>query len=235
MSVLELPPSPLSFWHGVRYSSFTMISGKRVACILPAYNAEKTLERTLRAVPEGVVGRFILVDDSTDDTARMAARLSREFPLEVIVHEKHLGYGGNQTTCYRAALRTDAEVVVMLHPDYQYEPRLLGSLADLVASGIYDVALGSRILGGGALRDGMPLYKYVSNRFPVSYHFGDSFDRAETFRVSHRISGLFTACNGYPSIVCTFRDFGSERLVFRRTEPKTHCQNTIVAPRGELD
>lgn len=142
-----------------------MLLGKKIVCVLPAYNAAKTLEATLSAVPEGIVDLFILVDDrSRDDTVKVAKSLGSRFPIEVIVHEKNRGYGGNQKTCYEAALRAGADVAVMLHPDYQYEPRLLGSLAGLVASGIYDVALGSRILGRGALQGGMPFYKYVFNR-----------------------------------------------------------------------
>ncbi len=142
-----------------------MIADKKLVVVLPAYNAAKTLEKTLRDVPPGLVDLFILVDDvSRDDTVEVAARLAGEFPLEVIRHEKNRGYGGNQKTCYRAALDAGADIVVMLHPDYQYEPKLLGGLASLVGSGVYDIALGSRILGKGALRGGMPFYKYVANR-----------------------------------------------------------------------
>lgn len=143
-----------------------MQNGKRVICVLPAYNAEKTLERTLSDVWTGIVDSYILVDDcSSDETVREAKRLASRFPLKVIQHQKNRGYGGNQKTCYQAALEEGADVVVMLHPDYQYEPRLLASLSGLVSSGVYDVALGSRILGRGALKGGMPFYKYVSNRF----------------------------------------------------------------------
>ena len=139
--------------------------GKRVVCVLPAYNAEKTLEKTLAAVSPGLVNLFILVDDcSTDDTVRVANELKDRFPLKVIKHDSNQGYGGNQKTCYRAALDENADIVVMLHPDYQYEPRLMGSLVSLISTGVYDVALGSRILGTGALKGGMPLYKYISNR-----------------------------------------------------------------------
>ncbi len=142
-----------------------MLHHKKVVCVLPGYNAEKTLEKTLRAVPAGVVDEYILVDDcSKDQTVEVAESLKAEFPLTIVSHEKNRGYGGNQKTCYRAALDKGADIVVMLHPDYQYEPRLLGALASLVSSGIYDVALGSRILGKGALKGGMPLYKYIFNR-----------------------------------------------------------------------
>ena len=129
--------------------------------VLPAYNAAKTLRATIEGVPPGFVDEFILVDDASQDETE---KLSRELGLTTIRHEKNRGYGGNQKTCYTAALASGADVVVMLHPDYQYSPRLVPALAWLVASGEYDVALGSRILGGTALGGGMPLYKYVSNR-----------------------------------------------------------------------
>jgi glycosyltransferase involved in cell wall biosynthesis len=139
-----------------------MVGGKRLVVVLPAYNAEQTLERTVAAVPDGLVDEFLLVDDaSRDDTVEVARRLG----LPHIVHPENRGYGGNQKTCYRAALERGADIVVMLHPDYQYSPRLLGAMAWLVASGEFDVVLGSRILGKGALAGGMPLYKYVANRF----------------------------------------------------------------------
>jgi glycosyltransferase involved in cell wall biosynthesis len=138
-----------------------MIDGKTVIVVLPAYNAAKTLEKTLAEVPPGIVDEFLLVDDaSRDDTVEQARRLG----LPCIVHPQNRGYGGNQKTCYTEALRRGADIVVMLHPDYQYSPRLIGSMAWQVASGEYDVVLGSRILGAGALKGGMPLYKYVANR-----------------------------------------------------------------------
>jgi glycosyltransferase involved in cell wall biosynthesis len=147
-----------------------MQSNQRIICVLPAYNAQPTLEKTLSDVPPGVVDLFILVDDcSRDDTVKEAKRLSTRFPLKIIQHDRNRGYGGNQKTCYRAALEEGADIVVMLHPDYQYEPKLLPALTALIASGVYDLALGSRILGGGALQGGMPLYKYVSNRFLTAF------------------------------------------------------------------
>jgi len=137
-----------------------LINGKRIVVVLPAYNAEKTLEATVRELPE-IVDESILVDDhSTDATAEMARRLG----LTVEVHPQNRGYGGNQKTCYAKALEVGADVVVMLHPDYQYEPLLVTPMATMIAYGVYDLALGSRILGGGALRGGMPLYKYIFNR-----------------------------------------------------------------------
>jgi predicted membrane-bound spermidine synthase/glycosyltransferase involved in cell wall biosynthesis len=139
-----------------------MIDGKTVIVVLPAYNAAKTLEMTLADVPPGIVDEYLLVDDaSRDDTAEQAYRLG----LPCIRHARNRGYGGNQKTCYTEALRRGADIVVMLHPDYQYSPRLIGSIAWQVASGEYDVVLGSRILGTGALKGGMPHYKYIANRF----------------------------------------------------------------------
>lgn len=139
-----------------------MIHGKRIVVVLPAYNAERTLAKTYRELPSDVVDEVILVDDaSRDGTVARARELGIR---EILVHPRNRGYGGNQKSCYRRALELGADVVVMLHPDYQYPPRLITALASIVASGLYDVALGSRILGGEALRGGMPLYKYVANR-----------------------------------------------------------------------
>jgi len=138
-----------------------MIHNKKVIVVMPAYNAEQTLEQTYRDVPPGFIDEIILVDDASRDNT---AELSRRLGLKTIVHPKNLGYGGNQKTCYREALKLGADVVIMLHPDYQYTPKLLIAMASLVAIGLYDIVLGSRILGGGALKGGMPLYKYISNR-----------------------------------------------------------------------
>lgn len=139
-----------------------MVNGKRVMVVLPAYNAARTLERTVAEIPPGVVDEILLVDDaSRDDTVALAHRIG----IRVVVHPRNRGYGGNQKTCYTEALRGGAEIVVMLHPDYQYTPKLIGAMAWLVASGEFDVVLGSRILGRGALKGGMPVYKYVANRF----------------------------------------------------------------------
>jgi glycosyltransferase involved in cell wall biosynthesis len=138
-----------------------MIGSRKVVVVLPAYHAGRTLERTVSEVPRDVVDEILLVDDaSTDETVEVARRLG----LTVFVHPRNRGYGGNQKTCYREALAAGADIVVMLHPDYQYSPRLVGAMAHMVASGHYDVILGSRILAQNAMRGGMPLYKYVSNR-----------------------------------------------------------------------
>jgi glycosyltransferase involved in cell wall biosynthesis len=142
-----------------------MIDGKRIAVVLPAYNAEKTLEATVRELPE-IVDVCILVDDhSSDGTVQIAHRLG----LQYFVHDKNYGYGRNQQTCYREALAAGADVVIMVHPDYQYTPLLATAMASMVAYGVYDVVLGSRILGGGALRGGMPFYKYVFNRLLTAF------------------------------------------------------------------
>src|SRR4029077_12597140 len=127
-----------------------------------AYNAEKTLRQTVAEVDRDIADDVILVDDQSRDHT---VGIARELKLHIIVHEQNRGYGGNQKTCYTEALRRGADIVVMLHPDYQYSPRLIGSIAWQVASGEYDIVLGSRILGAGALKGGMPLYKYVANRF----------------------------------------------------------------------
>ena len=139
-----------------------MLFGKRLVVVLPAYNAAKTLTRTIKEVPTGIVDEFVLVDDASSDAT---AEVARTLGVTCVRHPENRGYGGNQKTCYKLALERDAEVVVMLHPDYQYSPRLVPALAWLVASGEYDIALGSRILGGGAIRGGMPVYKYIANRF----------------------------------------------------------------------
>jgi len=139
-----------------------VLAGKRVVVILPAYNAARTLERTVAEIPREIVDEVILTDDgSADDTAALSRRLG----LRTLVHDRNRGYGANQKTCYAEALARDADIVVMLHPDYQYSPLLVTAMASMIASGHYDVVLGSRILGRGALAGGMPLYKYVANRF----------------------------------------------------------------------
>ena len=139
-----------------------MILGKKVVVVMPAYNAEKTLKVTYSEIDRTIVDEVVLVDDcSRDNTVQVA----QELGLHVVRHEKNLGYGGNQKSCYRKALELGADIVIMLHPDYQYTPKLVPSMAWMLAYGLYDVVLGSRILSGGALQGGMPLYKYVSNRF----------------------------------------------------------------------
>lgn len=139
-----------------------MIYKKKVVVVMPAYNAAKTLKKTYDEIDRKIVDDIILVDDaSRDETARLAKKLK----LQTIVHPKNRGYGGNQKTCYAAALQLKADIVIMLHPDYQYDPKLIPAMAYMLGSGLYDTVLASRILGGQALQGGMPLYKYISNRF----------------------------------------------------------------------
>ncbi len=142
-----------------------MINGKRIAVVMPAYNAEKTLEMTVRELSD-VVDIKILVDDSSKDRT---AQLSRQLGVQTFIHDSNYGYGRNQQTCYREALAAGADIVVMVHPDYQYTPLLVPAMAGMVASGVYDMVLGSRILGAGALKGGMPFYKYVSNRMLTAF------------------------------------------------------------------
>jgi glycosyltransferase involved in cell wall biosynthesis len=138
-----------------------VLEGKKVIVVMPAYNAEKTLEKTYREIPKAIVDQVLIVDDSSaDKTVELARRLG----LEVFVHERNLGYGANQKTCYKEALKRGADIVVMLHPDYQYPPKLITAMSGLICSGMFDMVLGSRILGGASLKGGMPLYKYISNR-----------------------------------------------------------------------
>ena len=142
-----------------------MINGKRIAVVMPAYNAEKTLEQTVRELSD-VVDIKILVDDSSKDRT---AELSRRLGVQTYIHDANYGYGRNQQTCYREALAAGADIVVMVHPDYQYTPSLVPAMAGMIASEVYDMVLGSRILGAGALKGGMPLYKYVANRLLTAF------------------------------------------------------------------
>jgi glycosyltransferase involved in cell wall biosynthesis len=138
-----------------------MLNGRRIAVVMPAYRAEKTLRRTFDAIPHEIVDHVILTDDASGDAT---ANLARSLGIRTLVHDRNRGYGGNQKTCYLEALRMGADVVVMLHPDYQYEPRLVTPMASMISSGVYDMVLGSRILGGTARAGGMPLWKYAANR-----------------------------------------------------------------------
>jgi glycosyltransferase involved in cell wall biosynthesis len=143
-----------------------MIHDKKVVVVLPAYQAARTLEQTYAAIPRDLVDEVLVIDDgSHDGTVEIAMRLG----LKVFVHDRNLGYGANQKTCYREALKAGADIVVMVHPDYQYDPRLITAMAAMIASGVYEVVLGSRVLGGTALRGGMPYYKYVANRFLTAF------------------------------------------------------------------
>lgn len=142
-----------------------MINGKRLAVVMPAYNAARTLEMTVGELPETVDIRILVDDSSSDQTVALAQQLG----VQTFVHDRNYGYGRNQQTCYREALAAGAEIVVMVHPDYQYTPRLVTAMAGMIAFGVYDVVLASRILGGGARKGGMPLYKYVANRILTAF------------------------------------------------------------------
>lgn len=162
-----------------------MLEGKKIVVVLPAYNAAKTLERTWDEIPFAVVDEVLLVDDaSCDETVAVA----RQLGIRTIVHSVNRGYGGNQKTCYRAALDLGADIVIMLHPDYQYTPKLITPMAAMVACGEFDLVLGSRILGVGALRGGMPLYKYVANR---------ALTLAENLLLGHKLSEYHTGYRAF--------------------------------------
>ncbi len=180
-----------------------MIHGKKIVVVLPAYNAAETLERTYLEIPFDIVDEVIMVDDaSRDRTVEVAEQLG----IPTIVHPKNLGYGGNQKTCYREALKREADVVIMLHPDYQYTPKLVGAMASLVAIGQYHMVLGSRIISGGALKGGMPLYKYISNRI---------LTLIENILLGQKISEYHTG----------YRAFSRELLT---TLPLHRCSNDFV-------
>lgn len=143
-----------------------MLHQKKVVVVLPAYRAHKTLAQTFEDIPTDVVDEVLLVDDASDD---QTVEMARQLGINTFVHQQNLGYGANQKTCYTEALRAGADIVVMLHPDYQYEPRLITAMAGMVASGIYDVVTGSRILADSARAGGMPFYKYIANRLLTAF------------------------------------------------------------------
>lgn len=143
-----------------------MLNDKKVIVVLPAYNAEKTLLQTYNEIPMEIVDKVLMVDDHSIDNTVV---LARELGIETIMHERNFGYGRNQKTCYQEALRQGADIVVMVHPDYQYTPKLITAMASMIAYGVYDAVLGSRILGGKALSGGMPAYKYIANRFLTAF------------------------------------------------------------------
>ncbi|MCX8111748.1 MAG: glycosyltransferase family 2 protein [Bacteroidia bacterium] len=169
-----------------------MIAGKKVVVVLPAYNAEVTLEATLREIDRSLVDEIVLVDDASQDlTVKLAQQLGIK---HIIVHECNKGYGANQKTCYKYALDLGGDIIIMLHPDYQYTPKLLPAMASLVASGFYPVVLGSRILGGGALKGGMPLYKYIANRLLTAF---------QNFFMGAKLSEYHTGYRAYSREVLT--------------------------------
>ena len=173
-----------------------MIYNKKIIIVLPAFNAEKTLEETYREIPFEIVDDIILVDDfSTDKTIEVAKKLGIN---NIIQHEKNIGYGGNQKTCYNKALELNAEIIIMLHPDYQYTPKLINSMCYLIADGVYSVVLGSRILGNGALKGGMPIYKYVANRLLTLF---------QNILMGQKLSEYHTGYRAYSSKVLKEIDF----------------------------
>jgi len=178
-----------------------LINGKRIAVVMPAYNAERTLEQTVRELSD-VVDIKILVDDSSKDKT---AELSRELGVETFVHDANYGYGRNQQTCYREALAAGADIVVMLHPDYQYTPTLVPAMAGMVASGVYDMVLGSRILGAGALKGRDAVLQIRCQ--PAADGFSKCVFGREAFGVSHRVQGFLTGTAGNAAVAGKLRRF----------------------------
>jgi glycosyltransferase involved in cell wall biosynthesis len=162
-----------------------MLDNKKICVVMPGYNAEHTVQKTYDEIPKDIVDDIILVDDGSKDRT---AEVARSLGVHTIVHPKNRGYGGNQKTCYTEALKRGADIVVMLHPDYQYTPKLIPALASCISSGVYDVALGSRILGKSALQGGMPLYKFVANRVLTA---------VENILVDHRLSEYHTGYRAF--------------------------------------
>jgi len=162
-----------------------MLNGKKIVVVMPAYNAEKTLELTYNDIPFEIVDDVILVDDASRDST---PDIARKLGIRTVVHTENLGYGGNQKTCYRTALGLGADIVIMVHPDYQYTPKLIPAMASMIAYGEFDVVLGSRILGIGALKGGMPLYKYVANRFLTLF---------ENLLLGHKLSEYHTGYRAF--------------------------------------
>jgi glycosyltransferase involved in cell wall biosynthesis len=164
---------------------YSLVNGKKVVVVLPAYNAAKTLKMTYQDIPRAFVDDVVLVDDASWDGTPAVAQ---ELGITVVIHEENKGYGGNQKTCYRTALDLGADIVIMLHPDYQYTPKLIPAMATMIAYGEFDAVLASRILGIGALQGGMPLYKYISNRF---------LTLLENLLVGHKLSEYHTGYRAF--------------------------------------
>ena len=162
-----------------------MLNSKKVVVVMPAYNAEKTLRKTYDEIPFEMVDEVVLVDDASRDRT---SEIAREMGIHTIVHTENQGYGGNQKSCYRAALGLGADIVIMVHPDYQYTPRLIPAMASMIAYGEFDAVLGSRILGVGALQGGMPLYKYIANRFLTLF---------ENLLLGHKLSEYHTGYRAF--------------------------------------
>lgn len=162
-----------------------MLNGKKIIVVMPAYNAEKTLEKTYHEIPFDIVDDVILVDDASRDRT---SEIARSLGIHTIVHTENLGYGGNQKSCYQAALELGADIVIMVHPDYQYTPKLIPAMASMIAYGEFDAVLASRILGTGARKGGMPLYKYIANRFLTLF---------ENVLLGHKLSEYHTGYRAF--------------------------------------
>jgi len=182
-----------------------MINNNKIIVVLPAYNAGETLEKTYSEIPFDIVDEVVLVDDfSCDKTIEIAKRIGIK---HIITHNENIGYGGNQKTCYNKALELEADIVVMLHPDYQYTPRLIHSMCYLISNNVYKVVLGSRILGNGALKGGMPYYKYLSNRFLTLF---------QNILMNQKLSEYHSGYRAYSSDVLKKIDFNknSNNFIF---------------------
>jgi len=166
-----------------------MLNGEKIIIVLPAYNAEKTLMQTYEEIPKDIVDDIILVDDGSRDNT---AEISKKLGIRTIIHPSNKGYGANQKTCYREALKKNPDIIIMLHPDYQYSPKLILAMASMISSGLYDVVLASRILGRGAIRGGMPLYKYISNRV---------LTMIENYMLGYKLTEYHTGYRAYSSEV----------------------------------
>ena len=166
-----------------------MINGKKIIVVLPAYNAEKTLIQTYEEIPKDIADDMILVDDGSRDHT---AEISKKLGIQTIIHPSNKGYGANQKTCYQEALKKNPDIIIMLHPDYQYSPKLILAMASMISSGLYDVVLASRILGRGALRGGMPIYKYIANRV---------LTMVENYMLGYKLTEYHTGYRAYSSEV----------------------------------
>jgi glycosyltransferase involved in cell wall biosynthesis len=187
-----------------------MVNGKKVVVVMPAYNAEKTLEKTYSEIPFEIVDDVILVDDASRDRT---PEVSRQMGIHTIIHEKNLGYGGNQKSCYRAALKLGADIVIMVHPDYQYTPKLVPAMASMIAYGEFDAVLASRILGTGAIEGGMPIYKYIANRFLTLF---------ENLMLGHKLSEYHTGYRAFTREIL-------ERLPLERNSNDFVFDNQMLA------
>jgi glycosyltransferase involved in cell wall biosynthesis len=187
-----------------------MLNGSKIVVVMPAYNAEKTLESTYNDIPFDIVDDVVLVDDASCDRT---PEIARGMGIHTIVHVNNLGYGGNQKSCYRTALELGADIVIMLHPDYQYTPKLIPAMAAMIAYGEFDAVLASRILGVGALKGGMPLYKYIANRF---------LTMLENLLLGHKLSEYHTGYRAFSREIL-------ERLPLERNSDDFVFDNQMLA------